>query len=151
MEYLKDKIELETNSKVKKLRSCIDSSVTLRRFPWLDKDNYILQISLLLTDLNNWFQSNLLNLNPNKTNYVEFKPTKWLGEDIQLKCDDTFILTNTHTKFLGLILDNTLSWNSHIDSLIRKMSSACYALSQRFSNCGPCTTSGPPVLPLWSF
>ena len=41
-----------------------------------NKDNYILQISLLLTDLNNWFQSNLLNFNPNKTNYLEFKPTK---------------------------------------------------------------------------
>ena len=70
------------------------------------QSNYILQISLLLTDLNNWFQSNLLNFNPNKTNYLEFKPTKRLGEDIQLKCDNTFIPTNTHTKFLGLIIDN---------------------------------------------
>jgi len=25
------------------------------------------------------------------------------------------------------------------------------ALHQRFSNCGPRTTSGPRVLPLWSF
>jgi len=71
-----------------------------------NKDNYILQISLLLMDLNNWFQSNLLNFNLNKTNYLEFKPTKRLGEDIQLKCDNTFIPTNTHTKFLGLIIDN---------------------------------------------
>ena len=85
---------------------------------------------VLLTDLNNWFQSNLLNFNPNKTNYLEFKPTKRLGKDIQLKCDDTSIPVNTHTKFLGLIIDNTLSWNFHIDSLIRKMASACYALSQ---------------------
>ena len=71
-----------------------------------NKDNYILQISLLLTDLNNWFHSNLLNFNPNKTNYLEFKPTKGLGEDIQLKCDDTFIPVNTHTKFLGLIIEH---------------------------------------------
>jgi hypothetical protein len=88
-----------------------------------------LQISLLLTDLNNCFQSNLLNLNFNKTNYLEFKPTK-RQEDIQLKCDNISLPTITHTKFLGLIIDNTLSWNSHIGSLIRKMSSACYALSQ---------------------
>jgi len=26
-----------------------------------------------------------------------------------------------------------------------------YILDQRFSNCGPRTTSGPRVLPLWSF
>ena len=83
-----------------------------------NKDNYILQISLLLMDLNKWFQSNLLNFNLNKTNYLGFKPTKGLGEDIQLKCDNAFIPTNTHTKFLGLITDNALSWNSHIDSLI---------------------------------
>ena len=41
-----------------------------------NKANYISQISSLLTDLNNCFQSNLLNLNLNKTNYLEFKPTK---------------------------------------------------------------------------
>ena len=87
-----------------------------------NKANYISQISSLLTDLNNWFQSNLLNLNLNKTNYLEFKPTKRQEEDIQLKCDNISIPTITHTKFLGLIIDNTLSWNSRIDSLIRKMS-----------------------------
>jgi hypothetical protein len=95
-----------------------------------NKTNYILQISSLLADLNNWFQSNLLNLNLNKTNYLEFNATKRQEEDTQLKCANISIPTITHTKFLGLIIDNTLSWNSHIDSLIRKMSSFCYALSQ---------------------
>ena len=95
-----------------------------------NKANYILQINSLLTDLNNWFQSNLLNLNLNKTHYLEFNPTKRQEEGIHLKCDNTDIPAITHTKFLGLIIDNTLLWNDHIDSLIRKMSSACHALSQ---------------------
>ena len=30
-------------------------------------------------------------------------------------------------RFLGLTLDNTLSWNKHIDQLAAKLSSACYA------------------------
>jgi hypothetical protein len=32
------------------------------------------------------------------------------------------------TKFLGLTLDNTFSWRTHIDSIIPKLSSASFAL-----------------------
>jgi hypothetical protein len=31
-------------------------------------------------------------------------------------------------KFLGIYLDETLSWKSHIDKLVTKMSAACYAI-----------------------
>jgi hypothetical protein len=31
-------------------------------------------------------------------------------------------------KFLGIYLDKTLSWKSHIDKLVTKMSTACYAI-----------------------
>jgi hypothetical protein len=34
----------------------------------------------------------------------------------------------TETKFLGLIIDDTLSWKQHIDQVINKISIACYAL-----------------------
>jgi hypothetical protein len=33
-----------------------------------------------------------------------------------------------HEKFLGLYLDETLSWKFHIDKLVAKMSAACYAI-----------------------
>jgi len=56
-----------------------------------------------------------------------------------------------------LLLDNTPSLPKYF-----KHHNACYmslppytlnliTLNQRFSNCGPRTTSGPRVLPLWSF
>jgi hypothetical protein len=32
------------------------------------------------------------------------------------------------TKFLGLIINDTLSWKQHIDQVINKVSTACYAL-----------------------
>jgi hypothetical protein len=36
-------------------------------------------------------------------------------------------LTNvTESKFLGLIIDNTLTWKQHTDYVINKVSSACY-------------------------
>jgi hypothetical protein len=34
----------------------------------------------------------------------------------------------TEVKFLGLTLDNTLSWKRHIEQVVSKMCSACYAL-----------------------
>ena len=33
-----------------------------------------------------------------------------------------------HTSFLGLIIDNPLSWKTHTDQLVSKLSSACYAI-----------------------
>ena len=42
---------------------------------------------------------------------------------------DRIKLTNvTQTKFLGLIIEDTLSWKQHIDYVINKISIACYAL-----------------------
>jgi hypothetical protein len=38
------------------------------------------------------------------------------------------IFNNQNTKFLGLIVDNTLSWKPHIDHFINKLSTACYVI-----------------------
>jgi hypothetical protein len=38
-------------------------------------------------------------------------------------------IADTHnTKFLGLILDSAFSWEVHIDSVVPKLSSVCYAV-----------------------
>jgi hypothetical protein len=45
------------------------------------------------------------------------------------KClENNRILNNQNTRFLGLIVDNTLSWKPHIDHLINKLSTACYVI-----------------------
>jgi hypothetical protein len=33
-----------------------------------------------------------------------------------------------HTKFLGLVIDDTLTWNNHTDQLISRLNFACYAI-----------------------
>jgi hypothetical protein len=38
------------------------------------------------------------------------------------------IAKSNHTKFLGLIMDNMLSWKEHVDWLMSKLGSACYAI-----------------------
>jgi hypothetical protein len=42
--------------------------------------------------------------------------------------DNNRISNNSHTKFLGLIVDNILSWKPHVEHLINKLSIACYVI-----------------------
>ena len=46
----------------------------------------------------------------------------------QIHYNHNYITNATHIKFLGLIIDDLLSWNQHIDQVTRKLSSATYAL-----------------------
>ena len=76
----------------------------------------------------NWFQINQLSLNLGKTYYMQFmsKTSHPINININLK---TNRIDNVYcTKFLGLILDSTLSWKPHIDQLIPKLNSACYVI-----------------------
>jgi len=49
--------------------------------------------------------------------------------------------------------NNILITSTHLNHVVAKTFSYQFpsCLMQRFSNCGPRTTSGPRVLPLWSF
>lgn len=42
--------------------------------------------------------------------------------------DNKHITEISSIKFLGLIIDDTLSWKNHIDQFMSKLSSACYAV-----------------------
>jgi len=46
----------------------------------------------------------------------------------KVKYENKNISNSTETKFLGLIIDETLSWNQHIDQIATKLCSACCAL-----------------------
>jgi hypothetical protein len=49
--------------------------------------------------------------------------------DIKVEYDSRFITNTYFTRFLGLTFDNTLYWKSHIDQLLPKLSTACYAIT----------------------
>ena len=75
-----------------------------------------------------WFQANKLTVNLSKTKFILFgsrqRPTNStitrLEQDLNLKLGRQ-IDRVTHTKFLGLVLDENLSWRFHIDSISRKI------------------------------
>jgi len=80
-----------------------------------------------MTEITNWFQSNLLTMNCNKTHFMQFltKKTKW--KKIQIIVPNSIKTNINSTKFLGLIINNTLSGKKHIAALTSKLNKACYA------------------------
>ena len=61
----------------------------------------------------NWFKANKLSLNLQKTVMM------WFGKNsnsINMKMDDIIIPTVKYTKFLGVYLDDELTWHAHINS-----------------------------------
>jgi len=77
--------------------------------------------------LNDWFSSNDLLLNLSKTHNVNLysRPLPPPNATLNSHDDDT-----VNVKFLGLVIDNGLSWKGHVQYLVPKLSSACYALKQ---------------------
>ena len=75
-----------------------------------------------LRHVKKWFEANKLALNIEKTNFVVFhSPGKKLTEPIILKFGRKKITHANHVKFLGVLLDETLSWRSHLIELSRKL------------------------------
>jgi hypothetical protein len=79
-------------------------------------------------DANEWFKANLLSLNFKKTYYLIFRTKNSLETNISICCENRHIIHTSNIKFLGLHIDKTLSWKFHIDQLVTKMSSTCYAI-----------------------
>jgi hypothetical protein len=84
-------------------------------------------IDVVLHEITNWFLSNLLTPNYNKTHFLQLLVKQQNEINIQI-ITTNLILTNINsTKFLGLTIDCTLSWREHIAALTPKLNKACFA------------------------
>ena len=85
-------------------------------------------ISIVFTALNKWLGTNQLSLNLNNTNYVHFTTKRSMSVNLQIGFNNNFITNSSYTKFLRVTMNNTLSWNNHIDLLVKKLSKAHYII-----------------------
>jgi hypothetical protein len=74
------------------------------------------------------FQSTLLTLNLNKIKCVYFTTKLNMLKNINVIHGGTQIHNTSNVKFLGLIIDSTLSWKDHINQLAVKSSLAAYTI-----------------------
>jgi len=92
--------------------------------PKLFKNN----INSVMTEITNWFQSNVLTLNCTKTHFMQFLTKKQNERKIQIIAPNSINTNINSIKFLGLIIDNSLLWKDHIAALTSKLNKARYAI-----------------------
>ena len=69
-----------------------------------------------------WLCANRLSLNVTKTEFIIFKPPKRpLCNRITLKLNGKVLYESPKIKYLGLILDDRLTWKHHISELCKKL------------------------------
>lgn len=102
-----------------------DTSIILSNTNFVDFTN---NFNKVMSDTINWFQSNLLTLNYSKTHFLQFFTKKQNEIKIQFTPPNSLITSIDSTRFLGLVIDNTLSWKEHVVELSAKLNKACYAI-----------------------
>ena len=85
-------------------------------------------LNIVFGQLSKWLKANLLSFNFNKTYLIQFINKSTRASDIQITYEDKQIHTAIETKFLGLFINNTLSWKTYIEYFKSKLSSAFYVM-----------------------
>src|SRR6218665_1221630 len=114
------------------LNDLANVSDTLKLIMFADDTNAFLSHNSLetLVDIMNtelekivdWFNINKLSLNHDKTNYILFRSPREKINDINLYLNKIPITRSHTSKFLGVIIDQYLSWKDHIALVCKKVS-----------------------------
>lgn len=93
------------------------------------KDNINLEtrVQECLEDMYDWFCSNLLLTNLEKTGYLVFHNyNKKINIDVNI--GGVQLQKLNHVKFLGMNIDENLNWKAHCESVSKILNSVCYML-----------------------
>jgi len=61
--------------------------------------------------------------------YLHFRTNNCIDTTLDINYFNKIIANVPYTEFLGLVVDDTLTWDNHIDQLISRFNSACYAIA----------------------
>ena len=83
-----------------------------------------------LKRLNLWFVSNSLSLNVEKSNYILFRmKSKKINCNNKIEIGGKEIRNVRDTKFLGVVIDENLDWNSHVKHMLSKLTAGIHSLN----------------------
>jgi hypothetical protein len=82
----------------------------------------------VFASLNKWIKANKLTSNFDQTNFMKFCTNNKTCVNLYFGYDDKTIEEVETTNFLGLQTDKNLNWKTHIQYIIPKLSSACFAI-----------------------
>jgi hypothetical protein len=94
-------------------------------------DKLSAKLHLTLSHISNWFQANRLVLILTKTKALKFSVT--IRPDVlNLTHGGQSLPEVETTKFLGLQIDNSFSWKSHVSILSKKLSTVCFIMRRLY-------------------
>ena len=97
-----------------------------------NKNNRVLKdnANSALIEVSEWFNTNKLSLNVEKSNHVIFLPPQQKVPSINLTVNQKKLEHKEYIKYLGVLIDSKLSWKSHIREISKKISSSVGILAK---------------------
>ena len=85
-----------------------------------------------LPKVSQWLKCNKLSLNINKTHFIHFKHhnVHLAATPLNIKIDDSLLEQKQNSKFLGVIIDENLTWNPHIRNITSHISKGVGIISR---------------------
>ena len=87
-------------------------------------------VNLELCKIDHWLRANKLSLNYSKTNFMLLTSRKHNPASFKLIINNHNISPEDNLKYLGVLLDNKLSWKRHVQKVKTQLSRACGILSK---------------------
>ncbi len=84
--------------------------------------NIELKINMELVGINEWLKTNKLSININKSKYMIFHTFRKKVNNVKIKMNNTTINRVNEFNFLGLTIDENLTWKNHINKVAYKLS-----------------------------
>ena len=79
----------------------------------------------------NWLNANNISLNSSKTKYILFHhKLKPINYELKLKANGKKLYPGTSIKYLGIFIDENLSWEEHVNTTSLKLHRANGALAK---------------------
>ena len=101
-----------------------DANLTASHY---NKDALAKLVKNELVRISNWMKINKLTINYTKTDYIIIT-NKTEKLNYTAKIDQTKIRQSECVKYLGILLDNSLSWKAQIERVSAKLAGGCWAL-----------------------
>ena len=92
-------------------------------FKCISKNDITSKGTQIMTHLHNWFEANKLTLNSDKSNFIVFRSrhNKMTNLPDQIHFENACIKQSESAKYLGVILDEHLTWNQQITEVCNKL------------------------------
>ena len=93
-----------------------------------NKRDFELKVTKVLNCINEWFNTNKLSINFDKTYYIQFKTNHNSRSHLEISQLNKQILHTSNIKFLGIYINDNMNWKNHIEYIFPKLSMACHTM-----------------------